>query len=586
MIRSPLSWPGRATQLVFVGCLAVYLAGLSPSPYWLDSSELAAASFGLGVAHPPGHPLMLLIGKACALLPLGPIAFRIGLGAALLGALAAALVTFLGARLAERLAEAFGRSDELLAATLGIAAGIAFGLSYAVVFQAIRPEVYTLHAVLILGAACLLERYEASGSRRALLGAALVLGLALANHHLLVLLFLPATAGLLLWRRPSRRLLVVAGAALACGLIAYAYLPLRALRHPLVDWGAPSSPARFFWVVSARAFQKSLGHAAAAPAFQVADAVIRQLRLVAPLALLSAYLLVRLRPTRRLALFLLAAALLDMAAPALIGFDAENPDAYGYLQPAIGLFAALSTGLPMLLVLLRRRRWARLAAAAWLVIVAVTSAAGIERWLRPRFADTERFTASVLNTAPPGAWLITAQFQTAFALWYVQGVEGQRPDVAHLHRHFLSYPGMRDEVLRRTPALARVAGERDVRPTELVAEAARRAVLLEYDLDLDEALARRLIPTGVIDRLLVEPPSSTALEQSTRAAILERSRMALDAAEPQTRRVLLWSAFLDAVRDCRLGRSSASEAVARARSLGGSGDATLEAMVRHCPAAR
>ena len=40
------------------------MAGLAPDVYWLDSSELAAAAWQLGVAHPPGHGLAALLGPA------------------------------------------------------------------------------------------------------------------------------------------------------------------------------------------------------------------------------------------------------------------------------------------------------------------------------------------------------------------------------------------------------------------------------------------------------------------------------------------------------------------------------------------
>src|SRR5947207_14559492 len=90
----------RVAVVISIGCLTVYVAGVAPGMYWLDSSEFAAASFELGVAHPPGHPLALLLGKACALVPLGSVAFRVGLASAL----AAAVAVYFAARIAAALA--------------------------------------------------------------------------------------------------------------------------------------------------------------------------------------------------------------------------------------------------------------------------------------------------------------------------------------------------------------------------------------------------------------------------------------------------------------------------------------------------
>src|SRR5262249_38068520 len=105
---------------VFVVVFVVYVAGLAPDVYWLDSSELAAAAFALGIAHPPGHPLPSLLGRACTLLPFGSIALRVGLASALAGAAAAAQTARLGALVARR-ARLPAQSDAHIDDALGAA---------------------------------------------------------------------------------------------------------------------------------------------------------------------------------------------------------------------------------------------------------------------------------------------------------------------------------------------------------------------------------------------------------------------------------------------------------------------------------
>src|SRR4051794_21926389 len=85
----PLGWGCLlAGGLPFV----LYLVTSSGASYWLDAGEFVEASVQLDIAHPPGHPLTALYGKAFSLLPLGPVAFRIALGQAVAAALAAALL--------------------------------------------------------------------------------------------------------------------------------------------------------------------------------------------------------------------------------------------------------------------------------------------------------------------------------------------------------------------------------------------------------------------------------------------------------------------------------------------------------------
>ncbi|MFI5309315.1 MAG: protein O-mannosyl-transferase family, partial [Polyangiales bacterium] len=74
----------RTTALTLaagVPCV-VYLLTASGGGYWLDGGEFVEAAVNLDIAHPPGHPLTGLYGKAWTLLPLGSLAFRMALGQA------------------------------------------------------------------------------------------------------------------------------------------------------------------------------------------------------------------------------------------------------------------------------------------------------------------------------------------------------------------------------------------------------------------------------------------------------------------------------------------------------------------------
>ena len=58
----------------------VYVLSMADTvPYW-DSGEFIATSYILGVPHPPGSPLYLIIGRIFSMLPINPdIAFRVNL---------------------------------------------------------------------------------------------------------------------------------------------------------------------------------------------------------------------------------------------------------------------------------------------------------------------------------------------------------------------------------------------------------------------------------------------------------------------------------------------------------------------------
>ena len=73
----------------FLISFVVYLLTMADTvPYW-DSGEFIATSYILGVPHPPGSPLYLIIGRVFSMLPFNPdIAFRINLISPIVSALA------------------------------------------------------------------------------------------------------------------------------------------------------------------------------------------------------------------------------------------------------------------------------------------------------------------------------------------------------------------------------------------------------------------------------------------------------------------------------------------------------------------
>ena len=75
--------------VVAVVAFGVYLKTLAPTVSFFDSGELIAAAYTLGVAHPPGYPLYVLVGWLFAQLPLGSVAYRLNVMSACFAALAA-----------------------------------------------------------------------------------------------------------------------------------------------------------------------------------------------------------------------------------------------------------------------------------------------------------------------------------------------------------------------------------------------------------------------------------------------------------------------------------------------------------------
>src|SRR6478736_9447214 len=78
---------------VFLAALVVYSWTLAPTVTLTDSGELILAAYGLGVAHPPGTPLWVMLAHLASLVLVGNVAVRINFSSAVFAALACAMLT-------------------------------------------------------------------------------------------------------------------------------------------------------------------------------------------------------------------------------------------------------------------------------------------------------------------------------------------------------------------------------------------------------------------------------------------------------------------------------------------------------------
>lgn len=188
----------RGALAVFGVVLLAYGLTLAPTVTWWDAGEFIAAAKTLGIPHPPGTPLFVLLAHVWGrLVPVGEFAFRTNLLAAVCGATAAAGF-FLLVRTALAGAPGADTDEGGRSATVIAAAAALLGACTFTTWQnANETEVYALATAMIAwaGVAMLrwrsLRRTDAARARRAMLAAILLLGLSVCVH-LLALLAGPA----------------------------------------------------------------------------------------------------------------------------------------------------------------------------------------------------------------------------------------------------------------------------------------------------------------------------------------------------------------------------------------------------------
>jgi len=228
---------------------AVYAYGASPTIYVGDSGELVAAVGTLGIPHPSGYPLYILLGKLWTILcPLGSVAYRMSLFSAAAAAATCGVVLTMTRR------AGLATSATVLATGL-----VAFGASFW--SQANIQRVYTLNALFVAIATALAFAWHQRRQPRTLWAAFFVCGLGASNHTFMALygfalgLFMLACEPQLL-RAPSRaaRRFAAIASCFALGLLPYLYLPIRSRMNPRLDWGNPETLTKLVDVVLRRDF--------------------------------------------------------------------------------------------------------------------------------------------------------------------------------------------------------------------------------------------------------------------------------------------------------------------------------------------
>ena len=236
--------PYRWAALVALADFAIYIATLAPTTAFWDTSEYIAAAKVLGIPHPPGNPLFVILAHTWGLLPLaGEYAKRINLFAAFTSAASAALWFLIAERWLRTIVPI--RWGRLLAAAAGT---LVSATSWTIWNQsAVNEKVYTvslLSMALVTWLAVHWGDDEPGPHRdRWVILIAYIIALSTTNH-LMGLLAAPAVAIYILWTdwRVVTRPWVWAGvvSAVIVGVsLNYLFLPIRAAQFPPINEGEP-----------------------------------------------------------------------------------------------------------------------------------------------------------------------------------------------------------------------------------------------------------------------------------------------------------------------------------------------------------
>ena len=428
--------PGWYVALsVAVVAMLVYLRTLMPGIAFGDWGEMATVPHVLGVAHPTGYPTYIVMAWLAELLPIGSIAFRANLLSAVYVTVTLVTLSLISLRLGVR-------------PVIAIAGALATGAIGTIWAAATVSEVNPLHLMFV---ALVVHRALVWSDRRKrsdLVLGGLLIGLALGNH-LLMLFVAPFVVLFVLWA--GRRellarpwLLLLAGAAGLLGLSVYVYIPLAALRNPVLPYNHPTTLDGVIWLVSGTQFRGQFDFLAGeGPGDFVAalptlwSLILERATIVVPI--LAALGLVRLT-WQRPAFGLMCIGI--MVTAMYIWANYQELEHY-LLVPWLIAGIGLSVGVESLARLLGALvDWAGAGgehSSAHRISTAVAGLAGLAfvvtlgslNWATNDQSGDESgpdYVDAVFTSLPANA-AILSYWDASTPLWYGQHVEGLRPDV-------------------------------------------------------------------------------------------------------------------------------------------------------------
>lgn len=192
--------------VTLVVSFVVYLSTMATTvPYW-DCGEFIATSYILGVPHPPGSPLYLILGRIFSLLPLNTdIAYRVNFMSPIASAVAVMLLYLIIVKvIAHYRGKIQSRQDAIIVFGAAFIGAMTFAFTDSHWFNAVEAEVYAISTFFTAIVVWLIlhwsDRADEPGSERYILIIAYMFGLAI-GVHILNLLTLPFIALIIYFRK-------------------------------------------------------------------------------------------------------------------------------------------------------------------------------------------------------------------------------------------------------------------------------------------------------------------------------------------------------------------------------------------------
>lgn len=415
---------------------------------YTDNGELAAVAVTLGISHPTGYPLFIILSHLWSILPFGlDIVYKLNL----FSGFAISISLYFIYRIFEMILVSFQAKEStniILSSSLTLA--LAFG--NLIWQQAGNFEVYPLHILFLVLIINFSLKLIYSFNEKTLFILFFLLGLSFTNH-LTTILIVPSMLFLLLFdtnfkiRSLERKVYLIGFGLFFLALSIYLYLPIRASMQPLFNWGDVSrSWDKFLYHVSGKQYQVWMftgTEAMKANLAKLPEILWGQFQfLLFPIVLGLYY---AFKKSRYIFTFLLIAALTTTFYS--INYTIHDIEPYfNLLIISLGVFSVYG-----MILLIKRNSYVKYVPFLIFFSLFITNYKSND--------DSENnivevYTHNMVDLLEPNAVILSAQWDFwVSAFWFEQFIENRRKDVIVIEKEILRRTWYPKQLLQWYPTL-------------------------------------------------------------------------------------------------------------------------------------
>ncbi|HAW50175.1 TPA: hypothetical protein DCX16_04430 [bacterium] len=430
---------------IFFVSYSIYLFCLPSTVGFGDSGDFITSSYVLGIAHPSGYPLYMVLGHLFSYIPISNIGMKITLMSCIFSSVTSTILYFLIMKLSS-------------SRVSSISASLSFSFSYTFFRVSVYSKTYAIYAFFVALLLLIMVLWQESKKTPKLKTKSylylflFILGLSFTNHNLMATT-IPGFAlfYFLIEKKPFKDINKFI-LFFFLGLSLLLYLPVRAFQNPPIDWANPTSISRFIDCIMVKFAQKRMFDITLLKFFFIFGShlllTLKQFMFFGIISFFGLYWLYKRNKTFSLLLLAIITVNTIFSLAVYTDIKEEMVDYEAYHIPS---FIALAVGFGVGLSFIIKKK--NIVKFIVILIPLIVCLKYFYISNKSRFYFAYDYGRNLLLSLPKKSIIFTYTDHEFMTIWYLKHVEKRRQDVIQLNLYDLTTDWVVERVLRDYPEI-------------------------------------------------------------------------------------------------------------------------------------